>query len=256
MNSERRRKIKELLYSKPFVSLKELTELFPNVSSMTVRRDIDYFEQQGEAIKVRGGARSMKFITTSMEEEFPRRMQKNIHAKEILAKKAIEFLETGRSIFLDSGTTMLKMASMLPEERLSVITTGPNIAIELLHKKQTIVNIVGGMLNRDNISVSGTQATRFLDDINIDIAFIVPSGASAQTGLSCGNYSECEVKKLIVEKARKVIVLLDTSKLDKSLPYTFCDLKDIHSIITNGPLPSDIEGLAEEYGVHIIKTYS
>lgn len=253
MHSERRKIIKDLLYSKPFVSLKELIELFPDVSSMTIRRDIDFFEQQGEAIKVRGGARSMKFITTSMEEEFPSRMQKNIPAKEALAKKAIELLETGRSIFLDSGTTMLRMASLLPEERLTITTTGPNIAIELLNKKQTLVNLVGGMLNRDNISVSGTQALRFLDDINIDIAFIVPSGADAQTGLTCGNYSECELKKMIVEKARKIIVLLDTSKLDKSLPYTFCALENVSAIITNGVLPGDIEELAERSGVQIIR---
>lgn len=253
MNSERRKIIKDMLYSKPFVSLKELIELFPDVSSMTIRRDIDYFEQQGEAIKVRGGARSMKFITTSMEEEFPSRMQKNIPAKETLAKKALDMLETGRSIFLDSGSTMMIMASLLPDERLTITTTGPNIALELLNKKQTIVNLVGGMLNRDNISVSGTQALRFLDDINIDIAFIVPSGASAQTGLTCGNYSECELKKLIVEKARKIIVLLDTTKLDKSLPYTFCDIKNVSAIITNGILPEDIAALANKNNVQIIQ---
>lgn len=219
---------------------------------MTVRRDIDYFESQGEAIKVRGGARSMKFITTSMEEKFPSRMMKNVSAKELLAKKAIEMLETGRSIFLDSGTTMMMMARQLPEERLTITTTGPNIAIELLNKKQTIVNLVGGMLNRDNISVSGTQALRFLGDINIDIAFIVPSGFSATTGLTCGNYSECELKRMVVEKARRVVVLLDTSKLDKTLPYTFCEMKNIYTIITNGQLPADVTEETEKYGVQVI----
>lgn len=252
MNSERRKVIRELLYSKPFVSLKELMELFPNVSGMTIRRDIDFFESQGEAIKVRGGARSMKFITTSMEEKFPSRMMKNVSAKELLAKKAIDMLETGRSIFIDSGTTMMMMARMLPEERLTITTTGPNIAIELLNKKHTIVNLVGGMLNRDNISVSGTQALRFLGDINIDIAFIVPSGFSASTGLTCGNYSECELKRMVVEKARRVIVLLDTSKLDKTLPYTFCEMSNIYTIITNGKLPDDVLAETEKYGVQII----
>lgn len=252
MSSIRRKAIKELLHTKPFISLKELTELFPNVSSMTLRRDIDYFEKQGEAIKVRGGARSMKFITTSMEEEFPRRMQKNLIAKELLAKKAIEMIETGRSIFFDSGTTMLMMASMLPDERLTIITTGPNIALELIKKRQTIVNLVGGMLNRDNISVSGNQAIRLLSDVNIDIAFIVPSGMSAQNGLTSGNYSECELKRLIVEKARRLVVLMDTSKLDKSLPYTFCEIKDIYTIITNGELPEDITEIANNSGVRII----
>ena len=252
MNSERRKMIKHLLYSKPFVSLKELVELFPDVSSMTIRRDIDHFEKQGEAIKVRGGARSMKFITTSMEEEFPRRMQKNIPAKETLAKKAVDLLETGRSIFLDSGSTMMIMASLLPEERLTITTTGPNIAMELLNKKKTIVNLVGGMLNRDNISVSGTQALRFLDDINIDIAFIVPSGASAQTGLTCGNYNDCELKKLVIKKARKVVVLMDASKTDKSLPYTFSDFSDIDCIISDGPMPDAFVQATRQAGVKLL----
>ena len=70
MNSSRRAIIKELLTEKPFISLRELESRFPDVSSMTLRRDIEYFEKQGDAIKVRGGARSMKFITTSMEDSF------------------------------------------------------------------------------------------------------------------------------------------------------------------------------------------
>ena len=147
---------------------------------------------------------------------------------------------------------MMMMAKLLPDERLTITTTGPNIAIELINKRQTIVNLVGGMLNRDNISVNGTQSLRFLNDINIDIAFIVPSGVSAQTGLTCGNYSDCELKKMVVEKARKIVVLLDTTKLDKSLPYTFCNIEDVCSIIANGPLSDDILKIAEKSGTKII----
>ncbi|MGI6742148.1 MAG: DeoR/GlpR family DNA-binding transcription regulator [Eubacteriales bacterium] len=251
MNTERRNAVRNLLASKPFVSLRELEQMFPNVSSMTLRRDIEYFESQGEAIKVRGGARSMKFITTSMEDTFNLRLSENPDAKEKVALAAIELIETGRSLFIDSGTTMLKLASLLPDERLTVTTTGPNIALELVKKNQPIVNIVGGMLNRDNISVSGNQALRQINDINIDIAFIVPSGISAQNGLTSGNYSECELKKLVVEKARKVIVLMDSSKLDKILPYTFADLTEVNTIITDKPLPDDISKIVENAGVHI-----
>jgi DeoR/GlpR family transcriptional regulator of sugar metabolism len=252
MNSERREIIKELLQNKPFISLHELEVRFPNISSMTLRRDIEYFESLGEAIKVRGGARSMKFITTSMEDTFNLRMSENMQAKEKVAYKALEMIETGRSLFLDSGTTMLKLASLLPDERLTVTTTGPNIAMELIKKSQPIVNIVGGMLNRDNISVSGNQALRFLGDINIDVAFIVPSGMSSYNGLTSGNYIECELKKLVVDKARKVVVLMDASKLDKTLPYTFCGIGDIDIIISDRELPADITKLAIEKDVQII----
>lgn len=251
MNTERRNAVRGLLASKPFVSLHELEIMFPNVSSMTLRRDIEYFENQGEAIKVRGGARSMKFITTSMEDTFNLRLSENPDAKEKVALAAIDMIETGRSLFLDSGTTMLKLASLLPDERLTVTTTGPNIAMELVKKNQPIVNLVGGMLNRDNISVSGNQALRQISDINIDIAFIVPSGISSQNGLTSGNYSECELKKLVVQKARRVVILMDSSKLDKILPYTFADISDVNTIITDKTLPEDMTSKAKSAGCEI-----
>ena len=252
MHTERRKVIKEMLESKPFVSLKELFAQFPGVSGMTIRRDIDFFEKQGVAIKVRGGARSMKFITTTMEDKFPNRMMKNRRSKELLAKKAMDYLEPGRSIFLDSGTTMLTMSSMLTNERLTITTTGPNIALELLNKPNVIVNIIGGMVTRDNISVTGTLALKFLNAINIDTAFIVPSGVSASAGLSCGNFSECETKKLIVEKARLVVALIDENKLDRNLPYSFCGIEDVDVLITSTALPSELESKARSAGVKII----
>ena len=254
VNISRRAVIKDLLHEKPFISLKELEALFPEVSSMTLRRDIEYFETQGEAIKVRGGARSMKFITTSMEDSFHQRLGENMTAKEKIARRAIELIETGRSLFLDSGTTVLTLASLLPDERHTIITTGPNIALELIKKKQPIVNLVGGMVNRDNISISGNQALRFLDDINIDIAFIVPSGLSLKDGFTSGNYPECELKRMVVEKARRVVVLMDTSKLDRTLPFTFSSLENVHTIVADKPLPADITEAAEAAGVEIIVT--
>ncbi|MCQ2426670.1 MAG: DeoR/GlpR family DNA-binding transcription regulator [Lachnospiraceae bacterium] len=252
MHSARREIIRDLLQSHPFLSLHDLEARFPDVSSMTLRRDIEYFEREGEAIKVRGGARSMKFITTSMEDAFNQRLKKNTNAKEKIAERAAAMIETGRSIFLDSGTTMQYLAERLPDERLTITTTGINIAMALMNKIHPIVNVVGGMLNRDSISVSGIQATQFLESINIDIAFIVPSGISGRTGLTSGNYIECELKRMIVEKARRVIVLMDSSKLDKALPYTFCSIDQIDTIITDDELSYDVMKKAQEHGVEVI----
>ncbi len=219
---------------------------------MTLRRDIEYFEAQGECIKVRGGARSMKFITTSLEESFNLRLHANSAAKAAIAARAAEMIEPGRSIFLDSGTTILKLVNAIHDERLTITTSGPNVALELLKKNMPIVNIVGGMINRDNISVSGTQAIRYMEDINIDIAFLTPSGLTAENGFTCGNYSECEFKQLIIKKARRVVLLMDSSKIDKSLPYTFADIGDVDAVITNRDLPPALSAEAQEKGTEII----
>ena len=238
MNFDRREKIRDMLRNKPFVSLHELEEMFPDVSSMTLRRDIDYFEKQSEAIKVRGGARSMKFITSCMEGKFSLRMNEHPQEKQKIADVAIK--------------TIFQLASMMPDERLVITTTGPNIALELIKKKLPIVNLVGGMLNRDSISVSGNVAVKYLSDINIDVAFIVPSGVSSDNGFTCGNYSECEFKRLVIEKARRTVILTDNSKLDKTLPYTFADFSMIDTIITDRVVPQEIADEARKSGTKII----
>ena len=252
MYNERREKIHDMLQSKPFVSIKELEEMFPDVSGMTLRRDIKFFEDRRELIKVRGGARSMKFITSQIDESVDTRMNENVISKDLIAKKAAEFLETGCSIFVDSGSTARRVVQYVPNERFTFTTTDPAAALDLCKIGLPCVNIVGGRVNGDNKTVTGLMATRFLADINIDIAFLSPAGLSARSGFSVANYSECELKKIVVDKARLVVILMDESKVDKSLPYTFATFDDADVLITSSPLPEALCALAKEKDVKII----
>ena len=250
--NERREQIRALLQVKPFISIKELEALFPDVSGMTLRRDIEYFEAEHEAIKVRGGARSMKFITTQTDGSIASRMHENVHSKDSIAQRAAEFLETGRSIFIDSGSTLQHIVQYVPNERFTFTTTDPAAAIELCKIGLPIANVVGGRLDRDNQTITGLMATRFLADINIDIALLSPSGLSVRSGFTVGNYSECELKRIVVEKARLVVILMDASKIDKSLPYTFATFDSADVLITNAPLPAEMAQAAKERDVRVI----
>lgn len=224
--------IRALLNERAFVSLDELSEMFPDVSEMTLRRDIEYFESLEIAIKVRGGCRSAVFMTNSTESNVDARLSQNSEAKRRIGETAAGLLETGRAIFIDSGTTMKAFASFVPAKRYSFITTDPSIALELCRNGMAVVNIVGGKLEGDNKTVTGLQATRFLSDINIDIAFLTPSGYSEESGFTVANYNECELKRIVAEKARTVIMLMDSSKCDRTLPYTFCSMADTNVLIT------------------------
>lgn len=253
MYKDRRKWIGEQLCERPFISLDELFSRFPDVSQMTIRRDLDYFEKRGEAIKVRGGARSAKFITEKSDNPYAQRMNVNIRAKISVARVAAEYLEAGRSVFIDSGSTLHQMIPFIPEdEYFTFTTTSPLTAIELCRVGKGSVNLVGGRLDRDYQAVSGPQAMHFLSDVNIDIAFLCPSGLSLQSGFTGGNYGECDLKKAVIEKARKVILLMDTSKAEKSLPYTFAALSDVDVLISEAPLPADLQAAAVAAGVELI----
>lgn len=251
MTKERRELIHELLQTKPYISLAELCERFPDVSEMTLRRDIARFEESGEAIKVRGGVRSTRFITAATDDSMRERMLENVDSKEKIARAAAGFLETGRSIFVDSGSTLQRMVRFVQNERYNFTTTNPAAALELAAIGQPVVNVTGGRLDRDYQSMSGLQAMRYIADVNIDIALLSPSGLSVRSGFTGGNYAECELKRAVVEKADRVIMLMDSSKIGRSLPYTFCSLEQVSVLICDAPLPESLAQSAEKHGVAV-----
>ena len=240
MTEERREKIRVLFSEKPFVSLAELCEMFPDLSDMTLRRDIEYFDRIGVAVKVRGGARSVKFIGDTTEAPIANRMNTSVEEKTRIAKAAAPYLDGGHSVFLDSGSTVEKIVDFVPQKKTTFITSSPQIALDLCRKGPHSVNIIGGRVDRDSLSVSGMHAMRFLADVNLDVAFLSPSGFSLSGGFTCGNYSECELKSTVARKARFVVMLMDKTKIDRVLPFTFCKLEDVDVLITDAPLPEEI----------------
>ena len=238
MSFDRRDKILTLLRDKGVVKLKELEEMFPQVSSMTLRRDLEYFEKLGEAVRIRGGARYIKMLDAGQEDVYALRAVKNPEAKTKIGKLAAKYIETGRSIFLDSGTTGMMLARQIPDLDLSILTSAPNVALEVSKRYKPNVTLIGGLINRSTLSVSGPQSLEFIAHLNFDFAFMVASAFSQENGCTCGNYSECELKRNIIAKAKKTIMLVDASKFGKSMPFTFATLDQIDLLITD-QRPSD-----------------
>ena len=137
-------------------------------------------------------------------------------------------------------------------EKLTISTSDPNIALALVKKEHAVVNVIGGSLNRSNLSLSGQMALQFVESTNIDIAFLSPSGFSLECGFTSGNYNESLLKKAIVEKARLVVMLLTSSKIRKAMPHTFAKLSDIHVFITDADPGEEIKKACEEAGVELI----
>ena len=252
MERSRKDQVREILISKPFTSLEELEKKFPEVSSMTLRRDIEYFEEQGDVIKVRGGARALRFITLSKEDSFYKRTLQNTEAKQRIAACAAGFIETGRSLFFDSGTTVMQLVPLLPPEKLTISTTDPNVALALVKNEQVVVNIVGGCLSRDNLSLSGMQALEYIRHTNIDMAFISPSGFSLDCGFTSGNYNESQLKNEVIAKASSVVMLVQAQKIGRSMPYTFGQLSDVQVLITDEEPSPAVRSACEENRVQIL----
>lgn len=252
LHINRRDTINAYIQDKGEVRLKDLEEMFPEVSSMTLRRDLIYLENKGNILRIRGGAKKISNSPNFIEDVYSQRATTNMEAKIKIAKKAVEYIETGRSVFIDSGTTMMCLAKILPDEELSILTSSPNIGLEISKNSKPSITLIGGHLNRNNLCTSGIYALDFIKNINIDIAFIAASSFSMDSGFACGNLNECELKKAVVKKARHKILLMDTGKLDKSMPYTFAMLDEIDILICERELPNNIKKAAQDGSVTLI----
>ena len=249
MNSIRLETIRNYIEKNNVVTIKELQALCPEVSLMTIHRDLDSLEESGAIVKVRGGARSVRHTA---DIGFDVRLQENNSGKLAMAKKALELIQQGSSVFLDASTTNLVLARNLPDINLNIFTTGPNIGLELCRLHNPNITLCCGTINRKNMALSGRDTLEVLKRINIDLAFIGVSGCSVETGFACGTESDMLVKRLVIEKARTSVMMCDKAKFGRLMPYTFADFPDVNYLISDDTLPESVRQKAEAAGVKIL----
>jgi DeoR/GlpR family transcriptional regulator of sugar metabolism len=249
MNHIRQSSMKAYIEKKVTVTIKELQDLFPEVSLMTIHRDLDMLVEEGAVVKFRGGA---KTVVHHGDPEFNVRIAENNSGKFIIAQKAMELLQPHSSVFLDASTTNLMLAKSIPDINLNIITTGPSIALELCRLHNPVVTLCCGTINRKNLALFGQNTLEMLDKINIDIAFIGVSGCSPEAGFTCGTEGDMLVKRQVIRKARTSVAMCTHDKLKCLMPYTFANLSDVDYLISDTQLPEDFQNAAMQAGLKIL----
>ncbi len=249
MNQIRLNRMKTYIEKKNVVTIKELQALFPEVSLMTIHRDLDALTEAGVVVKFRGGAKSVRH---NGDPEFNVRIGENNSGKFAIAQKAMELIQPHSSVFLDASTTNLMLARSLPDINLNIITTGPSIALELCRLHNPVVTLCCGTINRKNLALFGQNTLEMLKKINIDLAFIGVSGFSLEAGFTCGTEGDMLVKRMVIQKARTSVVMCSHDKLKCLMPYTFAHLSDVDYLISDEPMPEAFANAAKQAGLKIL----
>lgn len=160
IKAERQDKVRQLLEEQGTVSVKEISDAL-GVSDMTIRRDLEELASLGEIERVHGGARSAQGRPHAMlRHEYSHSEKRTKHAEEKLqiARRAVELIEEGSTIFLGTGTTVEQMASMLPTFRLRIVTNSLSVFNLLEAREDCDLCLVGGMYRRRTAAFVGPTA--------------------------------------------------------------------------------------------------
>ncbi len=249
---DRLQTIKEYIDKKGKVTFHELENAFKDVSSMTLRRDLVRLEEEDAIIKISGGAISVDSVLKAKEKDFSERINYNIAEKLEIAEKTVKIVDSKSCIFIDGGSTTTYFARALPDDNYYIITNAIVIAETILRKDKPTVALLGGDVKKNNFITVGKSCADFINELNIQTAVMTATGFIKETGaFTCGSQSEAEVKRQVIKKANKVIMLLDSSKVNKSTPYTFSYIKDINCMVVDNHFPKELKTEIENNGITV-----
>jgi DeoR/GlpR family transcriptional regulator of sugar metabolism len=230
---QRQQKIVEHVRNMGIVSISELAEMFA-VSPFTIRRDIDYLSQARLIAKVKGGAQRIETPTQFSEARLPNRMQINVAQKEKIARKAVEFIHPGDTIFLDGSSTIACLARAIAQvcRNITVVTNSILVSLELSEASDIRLIGLGGIFDRDTFSYVGFDADLPAESFYVDKAFFSCAGFVPDQGTYENAAFNRNTKLLIAQRSAKVFLLIDSEKFGKKALTRVLDTSMIHTVIT------------------------
>lgn len=247
---ERRQKIAELVVRTGQISFAELKKAFPDVSEMTLRTDLKSLDEEGQIIRIHGGARSIE--TLGSDGPLSRRTLRNPSAKREIAEKAAALLKRGASVFLDSGSTTTCFAKYIPDEPRQIFTCSISCAAELAVLTKPEVYLIGGRLNRDSLSLAGSRGLLELQSCHFDICFLGVSGFMPGVGFGCEAEADCILKQVALQQSKYRVALMDASKFGRQNTRCICPLEQVDAVVCDHTLRAEQRRFFLEHQIELI----
>lgn len=225
----RRKEILELLGQRTEASVEELCRVL-YVSAPTIRRDLQALEREGLIRRTRGGAALLR--GAGAESPFAFRSAEHAGEKEQLATQAVELVADGMTLFLDSSSTILRLARLLGRFRdLTIITNGIRTADVLSDFPQLTIFTTGGQVRPNSKSFVGTAACDFIREHCADYTFFSSQGVTQENGPTEANEEEAMVKRCFLSASKRAVLLADSSKWGKDYCSRICRLEDLSLVL-------------------------
>ena len=244
---KRREEILNLVNRYGSVSFQQIRQAFPDVSDVTLRKDLQYLDDNQQAIRTHGGMKSMPSALN-----YYYRSNINHEVKKIIAAKATALIRPGDSLFISAGTTCAELARVLPVFPLKVVSNGiytvnniaalPNISVELL----------GGDVDLNIMRTEGISTLDQLRSRHFTTAFLGTIGLNLDYGFAHNNAIITAILERVSQRADRTIVLADSSKItDKFSPHTL-PVSTAQTIVTDDRFPEEVVEALRAKGLEVI----
>lgn len=244
----RRDQILAVIRDRDFARVADLSAMF-GISEVTVRSDLDVLARGGYLRRVRGGA--IARWLPRRERSFEEQRGAFAAEKALIGRAAAALVRSGETVILDVGTTTTAVAHALVARDdlrdVVVFTNALNIALELEPAIPNLtVVLTGGTLRPLQHSLVDPLGSVILQQINAHTVFLGCNGIDSKGGVTNINLPEAEIKRRMMQAARRRIVVADGSKVGQVDLAHLCDVDEIALLITGASAdPASLEALRD-----------
>ena len=244
----RRQELRRLLQTLSFATLGDLASRL-GVSESTVRRDLDYFEEHGEAKRTHGGvlwigsATSMRLFETQQDSL--------LQAKRSIAVAAANLISDNETILLDGGSTTYELARQLIGRPLQVVTNSLPVANLFAATETADLIMIGGYVHGRTGVTIGPLADQMLATLNVSKAFLSVAGIDAR-GFYNSNLLLVETERAMISAAASAVVIADSSKFGHANLSRLCHLGDVRTVVTDQKLSPQWRSELENAGIELL----
>ncbi|WP_270838477.1 DeoR/GlpR family DNA-binding transcription regulator [Peptacetobacter hiranonis] len=247
--NKRQSQILDLLTQNKKLKVTELSDVL-NVSQVTIRKDLSALEESGIIVREHGYAK------LNESDDINNRLAYHYDIKQKIAEKAVESIEDGETVMIESGSCCALVALEIAKTKkdVTLITNSAFIADYIRKTGNVRIILLGGEYQEESQVMVGPITRKCAEGFFVDKLFIGTDGFTKETGFTGNDYMRSEAVKDMAKQASNVIIVTDSVKFQQKGVVSLLDTKKVSYIYTDSNIPEETEEYLIENNIKVIKT--
>lgn len=247
--NERHNKILEILSENRKVEVTKLSELL-GVSQVTIRKDLDQLESQGLVLRAHGYAR------LNDSDDMNQRLAFHYDVKQMIAKRAAQFVDSGETIMIESGSCCALLALEIAQTKkdVTIITNSAFIADYIRKIGNCKIILLGGEYQNESQVMVGPMTRMCVEAFYVDKLFIGIDGFSVESGFTGNDFMRCEAVRDMAKQANHIIVVSESGKFKQKGTVKLLDTHQISCVVSDERLDEQQKDILLQSHIHVYLT--
>ena len=244
----RHTKILELIIENKKMEVTKLSQLL-SVSQVTIRKDLIQLENSGLIVREHG------FATLNSSDDINNRLAYHYDIKQRIAKLAVESIEDGETVMIESGSCCALVALEIAQTKkdVTIITNSAFIADYIRKVAKIRIILLGGEYQNESQVMVGPLTRKCVEAFFVDKLFIGTDGFTIETGFTGNDYMRSEAVKDMAKQASQVMIVTDSDKFSQKGVVNLIEIEKVACVYTDDKIPSIIEDYLNKFNIKVIK---